>query len=328
MNNFEKICFIGLGGAGQRHARIFRKILPDSRFFTTQPRKNVPLLKPDFEVDLSTTVTDFYDIETLNDTDDVERIAPDLIVISTPTAFHDSQINFYLDLGCDVFCEKPAFNNVQQAIVAKDKIETYGSLFFVSFQRLFHPAVKKVKHIWDGNKLGKLLDVDCRVSSFLPAWHPYEDYRDLYAANRKLGGGVTRTECHELYFLLHLFGKPKQVSKFVRKGRFLDIDVEDYSAVTIQFQDCIARLSLNFCSEFAERVITFSGTHGQLRVDFNNSILTLVSHEETSEVRLDTVSLDEQFELQAQYLINNFERGDISYIENSIYLAEIFEVQE
>ena len=29
-------------------------------------------------------------------------------------------------------------------------------------------------------------------------WHPYENYKNLYACRKDLGGGVILTECHEI----------------------------------------------------------------------------------------------------------------------------------
>jgi len=45
----------------------------------------------------------------------------------------------------------------------------------------------------------------------MPAWHPYEDYRQTYAARSELGGGVLLTQIHDMDYLGWLIGWPDQV---------------------------------------------------------------------------------------------------------------------
>ena len=42
------------------------------------------------------------------------------------------------------------------------------------------------------------MSIKVNVGSFVPHWHKYEDFRDLYACKNSLGGGIIYTECHEL----------------------------------------------------------------------------------------------------------------------------------
>ena len=48
----DRILFVGLGGAGQRHLRIFRSLLPNTDFYAFRRNKKTPLLNSDFTVDI------------------------------------------------------------------------------------------------------------------------------------------------------------------------------------------------------------------------------------------------------------------------------------
>ena len=48
---YKKILFIGLGGAGQRHLRVFYDLLPSkTEFYAFRSKKTTPLLNSDFSV--------------------------------------------------------------------------------------------------------------------------------------------------------------------------------------------------------------------------------------------------------------------------------------
>ena len=58
-----------------------------------------------------------------------------------------------------------------------------------------------------------LKNISVIVGSDVRLWHPYEDFRDLYACRSELGGGVLYTECHEIAVVLKILGLPLIFSK-------------------------------------------------------------------------------------------------------------------
>ena len=50
----------------------------------------------------------------------------------------------------------------------------------------FHPCIKKIKDIIDNKELGKILSVYVENGSYLPDWHPYENYKKSYASRKDL----------------------------------------------------------------------------------------------------------------------------------------------
>ena len=76
-------------------------------------------------------------------------------------------------------------------------------------QLRMHPGLQKIEEWIKQDKLGKIYSVQVDLGEYLPDWHPWEDYRQSYAARADQGGGVILTLIHELDYLHWLFGKPK-----------------------------------------------------------------------------------------------------------------------
>ena len=82
----DLILFIGLGGAGQRHLRILRDILPKNDFIGFRRKFKTPLLNPDFSVNKETDISSKYSIKIYDDIEKIKKYKPKLAIISTPTS--------------------------------------------------------------------------------------------------------------------------------------------------------------------------------------------------------------------------------------------------
>ena len=113
-----------------------------------------------------------------------------------------------------------------QAKVSKNPFTNRARKYTTMVVQLrFNPVIKKLKNIIENNDLGNLLSFRAEVCEYMPSFHPYEDYRDLYCS-KELGGGVILTQIHELDLIVHLFGT---LLMFAYGGKLssLEIDVED-----------------------------------------------------------------------------------------------------
>ena len=55
--DINKILFVGLGGAGQRHLRILKELLPvQTKFSAFRTKRKTPLLNGDFSIQYEQTV--------------------------------------------------------------------------------------------------------------------------------------------------------------------------------------------------------------------------------------------------------------------------------
>ena len=81
----------------------------------------------------------------------------------------------------------------------------------------FHSGIKLMRQLIDKKEIGRIISVYAENGSFMPDWHPWENYRISYASNMRLGGGVVLTQIHEIDYLYWLFGDVKKVSSFTGK---------------------------------------------------------------------------------------------------------------
>ena len=72
------------------------------------------------------------------------------------------------------------------------------------------------------------------VGEYLPGWHTYEDYRQMYASRADLGGGVILSQIHELDYVYWLFGPPRRVFALGGHLSSLEIDVEDVACALFE----------------------------------------------------------------------------------------------
>ena len=101
--SFAKILFVGLGGAGKRHLRILRQLLPKKTVFTAYRRTSrTPLLRPDFTVDERNTVEAAYDLQVFDSLQSAFADGPDLTVISTPSSCHREPMMMAMEVGSGV----------------------------------------------------------------------------------------------------------------------------------------------------------------------------------------------------------------------------------
>ncbi len=118
----------------------------------------------------------------------------------------------------------------------------------VGFQFRFHPGLQQAKRFLDDGAIGDLISVRSHWGEYLPDWHPWEDYRQSYAARKDLGGGVVRTLCHPLDYLRWLVGELESVWAFSGNLGGLDINVEDVSEIGLQFdRGVLGSVHLDFC---------------------------------------------------------------------------------
>jgi len=313
---YKCILFLGLGGAGQRHLRILRERLPNVRMIGARRTGNTLVLNSDFTVKNGATLESEYDIEFFKDVNEAYEQNPDLVVIATPTFDHAESIIKAAKHKANILVEKPGAMNIKQAHNVINTVKDNKVGFFVSYQRRFHPLIGRLRSVLDGNKIGKLMSVRVAVSSYVPDWHPYEDFHDLYACRSNLGGGVLRTESHEIDMITLLFGLPKQIFSIGGcRGKF-DIDVEDSANLLFDYDSFSVQMSMCFMQKKQERNFKFFGQKGWIEFDLINQKLVVCSYDNKDlEVYEDIVDNDELFKLQADYFLNKFTSSDDQYLD-------------
>ena len=178
--------------------------------------------------------------------------------------------------------EKTLIHNAQDLERAELLLQNYHRSFFIGFMPRYHRLVKKT------NLLGKAYSARFEFGSYLPFWHPWEDYRVSYASKAELGGGVINTISHELDLVQHFLESPKQLSQIQKI----------YIAEAIfEYNDKIVTLHLDYLQKEYDRNIKILCDEGKIIWNWNENKVILKNYKEQA-VEL---SLPEKFEVNQLY---------------------------
>ena len=122
--------------------------------------------------------------------------------------------------------------------------------------------------------LGTVLTAHANWGEYLPQWHPWEDYRQGYAARADLGGGVTVTFTHPLDFLRFMLGEVEALWSFSGHVSALEVDVEDVAEIGLKFTSgVVGGVHLNYFQYPTVHNFEIVGTQGTLRWGNTDGIL-------------------------------------------------------
>jgi predicted dehydrogenase len=310
--SFSRVLFVGLGGAGQRHLRIFRQLLPQNAVFTAYRRHGAtPLLRPDFTVNEQSTVETAYGLQTFDSLEAAFADGPDLTVVSTPTACHREPMMMAMEAGSGVLVEKPWAENLQDFPKFRDGVLAKHLPFHISLQRRFHPQIARARQAVTSGVIGRPLAATFTAYSNVPSWHPYEDWRSLYAVRPEMGGGVLLTEIHEIDLAHWFFGLPEAVFCSGGNRSAERLAVEDTVQMTLLYAEFSVQITLCFMHKRPSRSFHVAGTDGDIHWDGAANRLTVTPFSGADEQQDDTVfTNDAMFVAQAERFISGWTVGD------------------
>ena len=259
-----KTLIAGLGSIGRRH---FRNLI-------TLGEKDIVLLRtrkatlPDEELA-------GYPVET--DLDEaLKKHKPDAVVVANPTSMHLDVAIPAAQAGCHILLEKPVSHSLDRLDVLQEKAQQSGSKILVGFQFRFHPTLNRARELIAENRLGRILTVHAHWGEYLPQWHPWEDYRQSYAARADLGGGVIVTLTHPLDYLRYLLGEVESLWSFNGHVSPLEVDVEDAAEIGLKFTSgAIGGVHVNYFQRPPVHRLEIVGTNGTLRWDNADGVIHL-----------------------------------------------------
>ena len=250
-----KFLIAGLGSIGRRHLRNLIQL----------GHKDITLLRSH-----NSTLPDDelagYPVET--DLEKALAARPDAVIISNPSALHLPVALAAVQAGCHIFLEKPvahSHNGTEELLWEVDQKKIVAA---VGFQFRFHPGLQAAIELIQQGKLGKVVSASATWGEYLPGWHPWEDYRQSYAARQDLGGGVVRTLCHPLDYLTWIFGKVRTVSASVLATGILNIDVDDLAEIDLTFTGgAHGHVHLDYHRQPGKHTLSITGTEGTIEWD-------------------------------------------------------------
>lgn len=250
-----KVMIAGLGSIGRRHLRHLEALgVQDILLYRTH-QATLP------DEDIAE-----YPVET--DLSAALAAGPDAVVVSNPTALHLEVAIPAAERGCHILLEKPVSHTMDGLDALRLAAERSGARILVGFQFRYHPALRKIVQILSSGQAGRPVSFRAHWGEYLPAWHPWEDYRKSYSARDELGGGVILTLTHPLDYLHWFFGEIDALWAFAGTRGDLELEVVDSAEIGLQFASGVmGSVHLNYLQRPPRHQLEIVCTEGTIRWD-------------------------------------------------------------
>jgi predicted dehydrogenase len=314
----ERCLFVGLGGIGQRHLRNLRALRgADIEVHAYRVRRERQVVDDTLQVVPGEDVETKYDVVVHAELDAALAKKPDVVFVTNPSSLHVDVTRRALAAGAHVLVEKPLSHSLTDVAELVRESRARNLVGYVAYQLRFHPGFLRTAEILSQGLVGRPLFAEAVVGEHLPSFHPYEDYRRMYASRRDLGGGVTLSQIHEIDFLIALLGRPERVFSLGGKLSSLEVDVDDVSSSLLEFRGAEGRvlpvrLHQDFVQRPGERRFVLVGDAGKLEWNLSGRSLRRWSVDgelcETQDYA--EFPRNQLFEAELSHFLGCVERGD------------------
>jgi predicted dehydrogenase len=266
----KRCLFVGLGGIGQRHLRNLRSLRgAEVEVHAYRVRRERQVVDDALQLVPGEDLEAKYQLRVHGELDAALATKPDVVFVTNPSSLHVEITRRALEAGAHVLVEKPLSHSLEGVNGLIQRCREQKLVGYVAYQLRFHPGFRRVAEILSQGLVGRPLFAEAVVGEHLPSFHPYEDYRRMYASRRELGGGVTLSQIHEIDFLMALLGRPERVFSLGGKLSSLEVDVDDVSSSLLEFRGpegrvLPVRLHQDFVQRPGERRFVLVGDAGKL----------------------------------------------------------------
>lgn len=294
-----KVAVLGLGSIGRRHARCFRAAGATSIIgMDPTPERRAQFIEE-------------IGAEAVASEDEALAVRPDLVVVASPNAFHVKQARLAAEAGCALFVEKPLGVALKDAEELADLVRARGVYLHMGSNWKFHPAFKLMKSLIADGAVGRLTGGQAIAGQWLPDWHPYEDYRQMYCARAALGGGAI-FDTHEIDYLTWLVGPVEQAVGLKAQTGVLEIETEDTAAVILRFAGgALVTLLTDYVQRTPRRRYLLAGDGGTIEWDFHVGEVTVCRpgqrFSERHRAHLDDIN--DMYVAQASHVLEDVREG-------------------
>jgi predicted dehydrogenase len=250
---------VGLGSMGKRRIRCLQSLGYSGIYGF------------DLREDRRSEVLEKYGVKAFSDIlSAIREVQPTAMIISVPPDVHHEYMKLAIRENIHFFVEASVVDTDMDII--KNDLENKDIVGAPSATLLFHPAIKIISEMVKSGELGKVSNIIFHSGQYLPDWHTYEKVSDYYVSNPATGG-AREIVPFELTWLTDVFGFPKRVCGNYRKT--INIEgadkIEDTYNFLMDYEDCLATVTVDVVSRFATRRLLINGDKKQLFWDWNQN---------------------------------------------------------
>jgi predicted dehydrogenase len=272
---------VGFGSIGHRHCENLARLGVAELTVVRRPEQPNPAFQPPATA------------RVVHSNAEAVAAGLDFAVICSPTRLHVETAKYYMDAGVPVLIEKPISDRDDDARLLAEEARRRGIIAGMAYCMRYHPVYAAARQAVHDGRIGRVLYAKSWFESYLPAWHPWEDYRQSYAARKDLGGGALRTLDHEIDFMNWCLGTPDAVIGHSSRSDTIEINADDNATLLIRYQKgAIANISLSLCRKDRSRGFEFVGDQGTLAYDWDSQQLRCMSSSGGESILLDYRNCD------------------------------------
>jgi predicted dehydrogenase len=267
----------GIGSIGQRHYKNLKSLGHELALFRAGGGANAPFIDKFLSEEQSSgrKVKIYYNLnEAIND------FKPNAVFITNPNSKHMETALLAARSGLNIFIEKPLTYNRDGLEELKALAEKKNLKIMIGYNLRWHPLLKKMKLMVENGEIGQPVAAHIEMGENIEDWHPWEDYRQAYAAYKKGGGGAVLCFSHDIDYLYWFFGMPERIHAIGGKITPLGGDAEDMVKALLEYKNkFIVSLHLDYWQRPHKRLFEIIGTTGKITWDYYAKNLTLASRD-------------------------------------------------
>ncbi|MDP3999603.1 MAG: Gfo/Idh/MocA family oxidoreductase [bacterium] len=224
-----------------------------------------------------------YGIKIINNFKDISPDDFDVMIISASPDAHGDYIRFAIQHKKHFFVEHPTNDNGYQDILENKDL---GIVMAPSCTFRFYEPVKMIKNILESGRIGKILAFQYHMGQYLPDWHPWEDYRQVYFSKKETSA-CREMVAFELIWLNWLINsKVAEASGIITKVSDLDMDADDLVLARLKYESgTLGNMLVDVISRKPYRTLRILGSDGVLDWErFDSTIKVYDISSKTTEV--------------------------------------------
>lgn len=212
------ILVIGLGSMGKRRIRLLKKMYQQYHIYGVDLNaQRCAFVKKEYEMETFPTMEEA-----------VSQRKFECAFVCTSPLTHAGIIKTCLENDMNVFTELNLVSDgyVDNINLAKQK----NKLLFLSSTMIYRDEMKYLREQID---VKKCYSYTYHVGQYLSDWHPWENYKDFFVADKKTNA-CREILAIELPWIVKTFGEIEHIKSVRTKATKLDIDYDDSYMILLQ----------------------------------------------------------------------------------------------
>lgn len=298
-----KILILGAGSIGKRHLKnILGHQIPAENVFVVEPRADrqeevvgIGISKDNIFADRDTALANG---------------SYDGAIIATPTSMHYDDALPIAKAGIHFMLEKPVGIDLQGYDELISAIESNKLFAFTAYCFRFDPVAREFAKQVHDQTVGAPLYARAEMSTYLPEWHPHEDYRDFYMSKKELGGGTLLDQSHLFDMTRWFLGDIEGLTGISTKYSDLEIDTDDFGEMIFKMKSGVyASVHIDLYTKVWREFYQITCQDGTVEWDINKRKLYLTKHGQEQECILEGKDYNQMYIDESAYFLKGVTEG-------------------